>query len=58
MFDNDPAMAATTRHKFYDMAAAEKTLVAGYHFSFPSVGYIEKDGKGYRLVPVAWQPTI
>jgi glyoxylase-like metal-dependent hydrolase (beta-lactamase superfamily II) len=58
VFDNDPAMAQATRHKFYDMAAAEKTLVAGYHFSFPSVGYIEKDGKGYRLVPVAWQPTI
>jgi len=57
-FDNDPAMAQATRHKFYDMAAAEKAPVAGYHFSFPSVGHIEKDGKGYRLVPVAWQPSI
>ena len=57
-FDNDPAMAQATRHKLYDMAAAEKTPVAGYHFSFPSVGYVEKDGKGYRLVPVAWQPSI
>jgi glyoxylase-like metal-dependent hydrolase (beta-lactamase superfamily II) len=57
-FDNDPAMAHATRHKFYDMAAAEKAPVAGYHFSFPSVGHVEKDGKGYRLVPVAWQPTI
>ena len=57
-FDNDPAMAQATRHKLYDMAAAEKTPVAGYHFSFPSVGHIEKDGKGYRLVPVAWQPSI
>jgi len=57
-FDNDPAMAQATRHKFYDMAAAEKAPVAGYHFSFPSVGHVEKDGKGYRLVPVAWQPSI
>jgi glyoxylase-like metal-dependent hydrolase (beta-lactamase superfamily II) len=57
-FDNDPAMAQATRHKFYDMAAAEKVPVAGYHFSFPSVGHVEKDGKGYRLVPVAWQPSI
>ena len=40
------------------MAAAEKAPVAGYHFSFPSVGHVEKDGKGYRLVPVAWQPSI
>jgi glyoxylase-like metal-dependent hydrolase (beta-lactamase superfamily II) len=57
-FDNDPALAQTTRHKFYDMAAAEKALVAGYHFSFPSIGHVEKDGKGYRLTPVAWNPSI
>ena len=25
---------------------------------FPALGHIEKDGKGYRLVPVAWQPSI
>jgi hypothetical protein len=56
--DNDPAVAQATRHKFYDMAGAEKAPVAGYHFSFPSVGHVEKDGKGYRLVPVAWQPSI
>jgi glyoxylase-like metal-dependent hydrolase (beta-lactamase superfamily II) len=57
-FDNDPAQAATTRHKFYDMAAAEKAPVTGYHFSFPAVGHVEKDGAGYRLVPVAWNPAI
>ena len=57
-FDNDPTLAQQTRHKFFDMAAAEKTLVAGYHFWFPSVGHIEKAGSGYRLVPVAWNPSI
>jgi hypothetical protein len=50
--------AAATRHKFYDMASTEKALVAGFHFSFPSLGYVEKDGPRYRLVPVAWQPVI
>jgi hypothetical protein len=40
------------------MASAEKTLVVGFHFSFPSMGYVEKDGSGYRLVPVAWNPII
>jgi glyoxylase-like metal-dependent hydrolase (beta-lactamase superfamily II) len=58
VFDNDPALAQTTRHKFFDMAAAEKTLVAGYHFWFPSVGHIEKAGAGYRLVPAAWNPSL
>jgi glyoxylase-like metal-dependent hydrolase (beta-lactamase superfamily II) len=58
MFDIDPQQAAATRHKFYDMAAAEKALVVGFHFSFPSLGYVEKAGAGYSLVPVAWSPVI
>jgi glyoxylase-like metal-dependent hydrolase (beta-lactamase superfamily II) len=58
VYDTDPDMAQTTRHKFYDMAAAEKATVVGFHFSFPSVGHVEKDGSKYRLVPVAWNPVI
>jgi glyoxylase-like metal-dependent hydrolase (beta-lactamase superfamily II) len=53
-YDHDPALAQATRHKFYDMAASEQTLVVGYHFAFPSAGHVEKDGSRYRLVPVAW----
>ena len=40
------------------MASAEKVLIAGFHFSFPSLGHVEKDGSNYRLVPVAWSPVI
>lgn len=58
MFDVDPEKAIQTRRKFYDMAAAEKALIAGFHFSFPSQGYVEKDGAGYRLVPVRWNSTL
>ena len=58
MYDHDADQAAATRHKFYDMAASEKMLVAGYHFAFPSAGYVEKAGSGYRLVPVAWSSAI
>ncbi len=56
-FDNEPAVAQATRHKVYDMAAAEKMTVVGYHFPYPCVGHVEKDGSGYRLVPVAWDPN-
>lgn len=56
-FDNDGDLAAATRHRIYDMAAAEKLTVVGYHFPYPCVGHVEKDGKGYRLVPVAWDPN-
>jgi glyoxylase-like metal-dependent hydrolase (beta-lactamase superfamily II) len=54
IFDIDPIQAAQTRRKFYDMASAEKALIAGFHFPFPALGHVEKDGNGYRLVPVAW----
>lgn len=57
-FDVDPAKAVQTRRRFYDMAAAEKTLISGFHFSFPSMGYVEKDGTNYRLVPVRWAPVL
>jgi glyoxylase-like metal-dependent hydrolase (beta-lactamase superfamily II) len=56
-YDNDPALARQTRHKVYDMAAAEKMPVVGYHFPYPCVGHIEKDGANYSLVPVAWDPN-
>lgn len=52
MFDNDAAQAEATRRKFYEMAISEKMPVAGYHFPFPSAGYVEKDGTGFRLVQV------
>lgn len=52
IFDNDPALAITTRRKFLDMASAEKALITGYHFPFPCVSHVEKKGTGYHLVPV------
>jgi glyoxylase-like metal-dependent hydrolase (beta-lactamase superfamily II) len=58
VYDTDPELAQATRHKFYDMAATEKATVVGFHFTFPSIGHVEKDGAKYRLIPSAWNPTI
>jgi glyoxylase-like metal-dependent hydrolase (beta-lactamase superfamily II) len=58
VFDVDGDLAQQTRHKFYDMAAAEKMTVVGFHFTFPSIGHVERDGNGYRLIPSLWNPTI
>jgi glyoxylase-like metal-dependent hydrolase (beta-lactamase superfamily II) len=57
-YDFDPELAQKTRHKFYDMASAEKATVVGFHFPFPAVGHVERDGKGYRLIPVAFNPVL
>jgi glyoxylase-like metal-dependent hydrolase (beta-lactamase superfamily II) len=57
-FDVDPALAQATRHKFHDMAAAEKATVVGFHFAFPSIGHVEKDGTRYRLIPSTWNPVL
>jgi glyoxylase-like metal-dependent hydrolase (beta-lactamase superfamily II) len=57
-YDQDGPMAETTRRKVYDMLAAERMAVQGFHYPFPSLGHIEKDGTGYRVVPAAWNPAI
>jgi glyoxylase-like metal-dependent hydrolase (beta-lactamase superfamily II) len=57
-FDADKPLAAQTRRKLYDMAAVERMKVQGFHFPFPSIGYVEKSGTGFRLVPAPWYPVI
>jgi len=58
MFDQDPQMAEATRRKVYDMLVADKTRVQGFHYPFPALGYVEKDGTGYRLVQAPWSPML
>ena len=58
LYDQDPVMAEATRRRVYDMLAAEKMLVQGFHYPFPSVAYVEKSGSGYREIAVPWNPTI
>lgn len=57
-FDQDAKMAEDTRRKVYDMLVAEKMLVQGFHYPFPSLAHIEKTANGYREVPVPWNPVI
>jgi glyoxylase-like metal-dependent hydrolase (beta-lactamase superfamily II) len=58
MFDQDPNMAEATRRKIYDMLVAEKMMVQGFHYPFPSRAFIEKTSIGYRETMVPWNPTI
>lgn len=57
-YDMDPDKAAETRRRVYDMLAAERLQVSGFHFPFPSAGFVAKEGDGYRLVPANWSPVL
>jgi glyoxylase-like metal-dependent hydrolase (beta-lactamase superfamily II) len=57
-YDQDGKMAEETRRKVYDMLAAEKMLVQGFHYPFTGLAYVEKTATGYRDIPVPWSPVI
>ncbi len=51
-FDNDPALAETTRKAIIEQVSRDKTRVAGMHFGASAFGYIEGDVRsGYLLRP-------
>lgn len=51
-FDSDPKAAAPAREKAYAAAAKEGYYVAVAHVSFPGIGRLRADGKGYDWLPV------
>ena len=51
-FDVDSKTAAVQRKKAFADAAREGYLVAASHLSFPGIGRLRADGKGYRFIPV------
>ncbi|MFC7706168.1 MBL fold metallo-hydrolase [Plastorhodobacter daqingensis] len=53
-FDSDPAQAAASRRRIFDMVAADKMLVAGSHIHFPGFGRILAEGPAYRYRPATW----
>jgi glyoxylase-like metal-dependent hydrolase (beta-lactamase superfamily II) len=57
-FDMDAAQAESGRRKLYDQLSADKMRMQGFHFPFPAVGYIEKEGSGYRYTAAPWSPMI
>ena len=58
MFDMDGPAAEATRRKIYDMLAAERMPMHGFHYPFPALAHIEKQGNGYREVPMPWSATL
>ena len=51
-FDTDPKAAAAQRQAAFADAAKNGYLVAGAHLSFPGIGRVRADGKGYVWMPL------
>jgi glyoxylase-like metal-dependent hydrolase (beta-lactamase superfamily II) len=51
-FDADGPKAEATRRALFDRVIADKAMIAGYHFGFPNVGTLSKDGNGYAFAAV------
>ena len=50
-FDTDSKAAAAQRKQAYADAAKQGYWVAAAHLSFPGIGHLRSDGKGYSFVP-------
>ena len=55
-FDTDSKNAAVQRKKAYAEAAKQGYLVAAAHLSFPGIGHVSVNGKGYTWLPVNYTP--
>ncbi len=56
IFDMDGPLSVKSRRRMLDRAAADRMLVASYHFPFPACGHMVRRGTGYELMPVEWRP--
>lgn len=54
-YDFDKAQAIATRQRILGRIADERMPMLGYHMPFPGVGYLERDGDGFRWVPHSYQ---
>ena len=51
-FDSDPKQSAQTRSRMLDRLAADKHQVLSYHFPWPGLGHVRREGEGYAWVQV------
>jgi len=53
-FDVDSKQAAVQRKKAFADAVKNRYLIALPHMHFPGIGHVQKDGRGYRFIPVPY----
>jgi glyoxylase-like metal-dependent hydrolase (beta-lactamase superfamily II) len=57
-YDTDGNQAVASRLRVFDMLAAQRVPVLPYHFPWPGIGYLAKQGDGYRYFPAPMQTAL
>jgi glyoxylase-like metal-dependent hydrolase (beta-lactamase superfamily II) len=57
-YDTDGKQAVATRLRVFDMLAAQRVPFITYHFPWPGIGYLGKQGDAYRYFPALMQTTL
>ena len=57
-FDTDGKQGAATRIKMFGMLAAQRIPIVSYHFPWPGLGYLAKQGEGFRYYPSPIQTAL
>ena len=52
-YDTDSKQSAETRVKMLTMLAANRVPILAYHFAWPGIGHVAKQGEGFRYYPEA-----
>ncbi len=53
--DRDKDAALASRRRIFDMAAADRVPVLGFHFPFPGLGHMLKTDTAYAWIPAYWE---
>jgi glyoxylase-like metal-dependent hydrolase (beta-lactamase superfamily II) len=57
-YDTDPKQSAQTRVRLLNMLASNKTPIVAYHFAWPGLGHVAKQGDGFRYFPSPMQMVL
>jgi glyoxylase-like metal-dependent hydrolase (beta-lactamase superfamily II) len=56
--DTDPKQGVSSRLRVFDMVASGKIPIVAYHFPWPGIGHVTRNGDHYRYVAIQMQTVL
>jgi glyoxylase-like metal-dependent hydrolase (beta-lactamase superfamily II) len=56
-FDTDPKQSAQSRSRMLDRFATDRTAILSYHFPWPGLGHVAREGDAYEWLPAPMNVT-